>query len=172
MRGVGGTKASTDAGANVPVGAVSRVAQPCHQVRERRCGPPELPPGLPYQSAEAGQRWDHEVEGVLGIAPVRPGITQWADQVRELHYRRRVPMGDQQRQRIRFGRADVQVVDRLPVDFGDELRDFVEASLLSPPIEPVAPVVGQLLEVGQGTPREVVRVSGAGSGQRVASRRR
>ena len=51
MRGVGGTKPTTDAGANVPtMGAISRVAQPCHQVRERRCGPPELPPGLPYRS--------------------------------------------------------------------------------------------------------------------------
>ena len=102
-----------------------------------------------------------------------PGVTERADQVIELDHRRRIAVGDQQRQRVRLRRADVQVVDWLPVDLGDELWNLVESGLLGSPVEAVAPVIGQLLEVGQGTPRaKSVRLSGAGSAQRVASRRR
>ena len=44
----------------------------------------------------------------------------------------------------------MQVVDWLPVDLGNELWNLVESGLLSSPVEVVAPVIGQLLEVGQG----------------------
>ncbi len=145
MRGVGRTEATADARSNVPtMGAVARVSQLSHQFREGRCGPPELPPGLPYRSGkpEAGQRRDNQIEGVLGIAPVGPWITERADQVSELDYRGRVAVGDQQRQRVWLGRADVQIVDWLPVYLGDELRNLVESGLLSSPVEAVAPVIG------------------------------
>ncbi len=78
------------------------------------------------------------------------GVTQRADQLIELDHRRRVAVRDQQRQCVRLRRTDVKIVDRLPVDLGDELRNLVESSLLSSPVEAVAPVIGQLLEVGQG----------------------
>ena len=42
----------------------------------------------------------------------------------------------------------MQVVDGLPVDLGDELWNLVESGLLGSPVEAVAPVIGQLLEVG------------------------
>jgi hypothetical protein len=46
---------------------------------------------------------------------------------------------------IRLRGADVQVVNLLPVDLGRELGNLIESGLLSPPIEAMPPVVGQLL---------------------------
>ena len=41
-------------------------------------------------------------------------------------------------------------MDLLPVDLRGELRNLVESGFLSPPIEALAPVSGQFLEVSQG----------------------
>ena len=80
------------------------------------------------------------------------------------------PVTDQQGQRIQLGRAGVQVVDLLPVDLGDELRNLIESGFLCSPVEVLPPVSGQLLEVGQGhATREISASVRRGIGQRVAS---
>ena len=56
-------------------------------------------------------------------------------------------MREDQRQRVGLGRADVQEVDRLTVDLGDELRQFVQPRLVGAPVEAVGPVGGQALEM-------------------------
>ena len=50
-------------------------------------------------------------------------------------------MGDDQRQRVRLGGADVEEVDVLAVDLGRELRMGVDPSLGSPPVVLASPVV-------------------------------
>ena len=72
------------------------------------------------------------------IAAVGPRIAERPDHVQNSH-RRRIPVTDQQGQRI-GGRAGVQVVDLLPVDLGDELRNLVESGFLCPPVEVLPPV--------------------------------
>jgi len=51
---------------------------------------------------------------------------------------------EQQRQRVRVGRPDVQEVDRLAVDLGHELRQGVQARLVRGPVVGVAPVAGEV----------------------------
>ena len=58
-------------------------------------------------------------------------------------------MGDEERQRVRIGRALVDEVDVESVDGGLEVVERVELSFLVPPVEPCLPVVDQLAEVGQ-----------------------
>ena len=52
-------------------------------------------------------------------------------------------MQDKQRQRVWFGRTDMQEMDILPVNFGDELWKLVQASLLRAPIVACAPIIDQ-----------------------------
>ena len=66
-------------------------------------GPAPSRSAEPAWKAEARNRRDHEVKRVARIAAVGPGITERTDQVGELDDRRRVPVVDQQRQRVRLG---------------------------------------------------------------------
>ena len=62
----------------------------------------------------------------------------------------------------------MEVVDLLPVDL--VVNCGISSRASGPPIEALAPVSRQFLEVIKGTPRaKSVRASGAGSGQRVSS---
>jgi hypothetical protein len=56
-------------------------------------------------------------------------------------------VGEYQRHRVRLWRADVQEVDVLAVDGGDELRELVELRLLFAPVVAVLPVLGKLFQV-------------------------
>jgi hypothetical protein len=62
------------------------------------------------------------VEGVGGDAPVGDWIGEGTNNGQELHHRARVPVAYDQREHTRLGRADVQEVDVLAIDRGDELR--------------------------------------------------
>ena len=62
------------------------------------------------------------MERVRRVAAVRARVGQRADDVEELDDRARPAVREQQRQRVRLGRAHVQEVDVLPVDLGGELR--------------------------------------------------
>ena len=62
------------------------------------------------------------MEGVLGPAAVRLGVGERADHVEELGERARVGVQEQQRRRVLERRADVDEVDGLAVDLGQEVR--------------------------------------------------
>ena len=85
-----------------------------------------------------------------GVAAVGARVGQRPDHPQELDRRARPAVGQDQRQRVRLGRADVQEVDVLAVDGRDELRDLVQPGLLGAPVEAVGPVAGQVLQVVQG----------------------
>src|SRR5258708_6930482 len=42
----------------------------------------------------------------------------------------------------------MQEVNRLPIDFGGELRELVQLSLVFSPIIAVSPIIGQILQIG------------------------
>jgi hypothetical protein len=62
------------------------------------------------------------VEGVGRVAAVGPRIGERVDDVQELHDRAGPAVGQEQRQGVGFGGADVQEVEVGPVDGGGELR--------------------------------------------------
>ena len=72
----------------------------------------------------------HQVERVGRVAAVGARVGQRADDVQELHDRAGPAVGQDQRQRVRLGRAHVQEVDVLPVDLGGELRQLVQPRLV------------------------------------------
>src|SRR5579863_4151499 len=90
-------------------------------------------------------------------------LGQRPDDVEILDHRARPPMGENQWCRVRPAGPDMQEVDRLPVDLGDELRIRVEPRLHRPPVEPVQPVPRQLpnpldgLPIGIPHPRPLIR---------------
>src|SRR4029453_5343910 len=57
--------------------------------------------------AEAGQRGDHQVEGVGRVAAVGPWVGEGADQPQELHDRSRPAVEQQRRSGRRLGGADM-----------------------------------------------------------------
>jgi hypothetical protein len=58
-------------------------------------------------------------------------------------------VGDDQRERVGLRRADVQEVDLLSVDRGEELRVCVDALLLCAPVESLAPAGREFAHVRQ-----------------------
>lgn len=90
------------------------------------------------------------MERVGRVAAVAARVGERADDVEHLDDGAGPAVGDDERQRVRLGRADVQGVDRLPVEGGEQLRVLVEACLPGAPVVAVRPVVGDLTEVGDG----------------------
>ena len=94
------------------------------------------------------------------------GWTSGLDHVEELGERTRPAVGEQQRRGVGPVGPDVQEMDALAVDLGDELRIAVEQCLLGAPVVPRAPVVGEVLQVVHRDPaapagrRAVARASG------------
>ena len=87
------------------------------------------------------------MKGVGWVAAVRTRVRQRADDIHKLDKRTGITMQQKQRQRIGFGRLDMQKMDRLPVNFGDELRKLVQPGLLRAPIVGCAPVINQSLHI-------------------------
>ncbi len=114
-----------DGGALVTaLGDVAAIAEAGHQLRPglRDAG------GIPAEvrrlvgEAVAGQRRQHEVEGVLGASAVRRRVGQRADDLEELQDRAWPAVRDDQRQRVLVLRLHVDEVDVEAVDLGRELR--------------------------------------------------
>src|SRR4029453_17993467 len=127
------------------------------------------PAGLVGRAGEAvaGHGGDDQVEGVGRVAAVGGGVGERADDVQELHDRAGPAVGEEQRQGVGFGGADVEEVDVLPVDGGDELGEPVEPGLLLAPVVAVGPVGGQRFQVaarppaGPADPGQLVGPAGA-----------
>jgi hypothetical protein len=99
---------------------------------------------------------------------MRPRVGQRPDHPDELQHRAGPAVQQQQRQRARLGRADVQEVDVLSVNGGGELRDLVEPGLVCAPVVPAAPALGQPLHHAQrhpvvsARPAHLIRPPGGG----------
>jgi hypothetical protein len=139
--------------------AVTLVAEAVHQRGPGRGGPlgAPAPAGERGRERESGQRRDHQVERVRRVGAVGSRVGQRADHIEELDDRARPAMGQDQRERVRLGRPDVQEVDVLAVDLGDELRVLVQPGLGRTPVKAVPPVPGQPADFGQ---RHPVRLRG------------
>ena len=122
------------------LGPVAVVAEAVHQLGPGLGHPAGVPawPGERRGEAEAGQRRRDDMEGVGRVAAVASGVGQRADDFDELDDRAWPAVGDDQRQRARFGRADVQEVHVLAVDDRRELGELVQPGLLGAPVISVA----------------------------------
>src|SRR2546430_7952023 len=87
------------------------------------------------------------MKGIARIATMSAWISQWADQLQELHWRTGPAMGEDQRQGIGLGGAHMHEVYGLTIDLGCELRDLIESGLVLAPVVAGTPIVGQFLEV-------------------------
>ena len=87
------------------------------------------------------------MEGVGRIAAVRARVGQRPDHPQELDRRAGPAVGEDQGQRVGLRRAHVDEVDPLAVGLGDELRQLVELGLAGAPVEFLAPVARQALQV-------------------------
>jgi hypothetical protein len=126
----------------------------------------------PAGEAEARDRRRHHVEGVAGVAAMRPRVGERADDLGELDDRARPTVVDDQGQGVGLGRTRVHEVQVQSVDRGGELGELVQARLVRPPVVGGEPVLDQLPQVGE---RDAVLPAGggqllrpAGEGQAVA----
>ena len=137
-----------------PVAALrhpARMTEPPHQFRPGPGNALHCPARLRRlgREAVAGQRGDHEMEGVFGSSPMRHRIAQRADHTHELDHRAWPAMGQQQWHRTGLWRADMEEMNVEPIDLGDELPQSVEPRLASPPVIARAPIGGEILQHGQ-----------------------
>ena len=86
------------------------------------------------------------MESVRGGAAVRGRIDQRIDDLQLLDDRARPAVRDDDRQRIRMLRTDVDEVDVQPVDLGDEVRQGVHPGLDLAPVVFRRPVARELLD--------------------------
>jgi len=88
---------------------------------------------------------DHDIEGVIRTSAERRRVGQWIDDLELLDDRARPSVGDDQWKGIRMLRPDMDEVNVETVDLGHELRIAVELRFDFPPIVPIRPIVGELL---------------------------
>jgi hypothetical protein len=133
----------------VAVRAIAVIAEPPHQLGPRSRGPVGVPARLAGGpgEGEAGQRRDHHIEGVGRLPTVAAGVGERRDEVEVLQEGVGPAVAEDQRRGLRLGGAEVQEVDRLPVDLGDELRVGVEPCLPGAPVVVVLPVVDQVADI-------------------------
>jgi hypothetical protein len=79
------------------------------------------------------QRGDHHIEGVRRAAAVGGRIGERPDDLRLLDDRAGPAVGDDQRQGVGMGGADVEEVEVEAVDLGRELRQRVQRGLAAAP---------------------------------------
>jgi hypothetical protein len=148
-----GAQGQGDAGAEVAaLGAVPVVAEAVHELGPGGGDPNDVPAAFVGRAGEAvaGDGWDDQVEV----------LRQRFDHVQELEERTGPAVGEDQRDGVRPGRADMQEVDVLAVDLGGEVREFVELGLVLAPVVGGSPVLGEFLEASQ---RKAVVPAGVGN---------
>ena len=138
-----------DACTHVPaLGDIAGVTETAHQRRPRPRGPAQVPADLGRLAREAvpGQRRQHEIERVLGVAVVCGWVGERADDLEQLDHRAGPAVRHEQRQRILVTRLDVDEVDLDPVDLGRELWQGIELRLGPAPVVVGLPVTRELLK--------------------------
>ena len=118
---------------------ILRVAETLHQHRPGLGDARRIPADRRRLAgkAVAGQRGDHEVEGIRRRRAMRLRIGQRADDLELLDDRAGPAVRDDHRQCVFVLRAHVDEVDVEAVDLGDEIRHCVQPGLH------LAPVVGR-----------------------------
>ncbi len=132
------------------VDAVRVVAEPAHEDVVGGGHTRHRPAAFDDRHAvpEARHRRDDDVEGVLGATSVCDRVRERADHVEEVQDRPGVGVREQERCRAFLSGVDVQEMDRLSVDLGQELVVLVEPCLDRPPVEGGAPLVEEFAKVG------------------------
>ncbi len=127
---------------------VSRVSQAPHQHDPSARHAGRIPAGRRRLAREpvAGDRRDHDVEGVLRAASEGRGVGERADELDLLEDRAGPSVRDDDGQRALVLRAHVDEVDVEPVDLGDELGQGVELRLALAPVVVRRPVAREVLE--------------------------
>ena len=120
------------------------IPQPLHQFGPGHGDFWHTPPGLSRlaRKPKAGQRRRYDMERQLA----RGRIGQGFDHAHEFDHRSRPAMRDHQRHRIGARRTQVQKVNVEPLDLGLELAERIQLCLAPPPVVPVAPIAGQVLQ--------------------------
>ena len=133
------------------LGDIAGVAEALHQLRPGSRDVVGVPTGAGRLAGEAvaRHRRDDDVERVLGAAAMRGRIRERTDDLELLDDGSRPAMRDDQRQRIRMLRADVDEVNVDAVDRRHELRQGIELRLRLAPVVAAAPVPNELLELRQ-----------------------
>jgi hypothetical protein len=155
------------------VAALGDVAQTAHQLRHARdaAGVPANLGRLGGQ-AKAGQRRQHQVEGLAGGSTVDGRVDERADGLEQFDDRAGPAVRHDQRQRALVLRLDVYEVDVHSVDLGLELRQRVQSRLALAPVVLGRPVAGEFLDRRQlHTPCDRSSTSSL-LGQRAAAMRR
>ncbi len=106
--------------------------------------------------AVTGDRGDHHVEGVGGLAAVRERVGERSDAIDEFEDRAGPAVGKDHRQGAAMVRAHVDEMDVDAVDGGDELRQRVELGFKAAPVVAAAPVAHQCLQLRQREPLRLV----------------
>ena len=129
---------------------VARVAEPLHEAGpEPGHAAAGHPAAGPVGEAEAGHRRHDHVEGVGGVAAVRPRVGEERDQLEHLDEGAGPAVGDEQRHRRRPPPALVDHVDAGAVDPRAEVRHRIHRPLDGAPVEAGPPVPDQLAHVGE-----------------------
>src|SRR5262249_30385578 len=114
-----------------PIAALRDVADALHQCRPRSGDAIRIPTGSGWPAGEAIARQgrDDDVESVLGAASVRGWIRKRIDDLELLDDGSRPAVRDDDRQRIRMTRTDVDEVNVHVIDRCYELRELIEFGL-------------------------------------------
>ena len=125
----------------------SRVAEALHQHDPRACDAHGIPAGRGGLARKpvARQRRNHDIERVRCAPAMCRGIRQRIDDLQLLDDRAGPAVRDDERQRIRMLRTDVDEVNVDPVDVGDELRQGVQLRLALAPVVIGRPIARELL---------------------------
>src|SRR5262249_58142991 len=96
-----------------------------------------------------GHRWNHDMKRILGTPTVAGGIGQRADDLAVLVNRAWPPIEQQQRQRIRIFRTLMNEVNVEAINLRLELTELIESAFLCAPLEPIAPVLDEALQISE-----------------------
>ena len=110
-----------------------------------RSGSQPVPVGLSGE-AVARQGWDHDIESVLGAASVRGRVRERTDDLELLNDGSGPAVRDDDRERIRMTRTDVDEVNVHVIDRCHELRQGIELGLGFTPVVVRSPIPHQFLE--------------------------
>src|SRR5262249_633945 len=127
---------------------ITGVTEALHQFRPSARDVIRVPAGAgrPTGEAVARQRRDDDVESILGATSVRRWIRKRIDDLELLNHRSGPAVRDDDRERIRMTRTDVDEVDVNVVDRCHELREDVELGLALSPVLVRSPITHELLE--------------------------
>ena len=150
---VGETQARRHPGAPVTtLGGVAPIAQPLGHQTGPEVGDPgnvEAPLRRAVREAIAWHGRNHHVKGVGGVAAMASRVGEQRDDLRDFEDGTGPAMGDEQGQRIGSLATLVDQMNPEPINGGAEVGEAVQCCLLGAPVKLVAPVVNQLLDIGQ-----------------------